>query len=34
VCGDGSVNKQLEDCDDGNAQDDGNGCTADCKFTR
>ncbi len=31
-CGDGHVNFALEDCDDGNALDDGNGCSADCKF--
>jgi cysteine-rich repeat protein len=32
VCGDHHVNKVLEDCDDGNATDDGNGCDANCKF--
>lgn len=30
-CGDGTVNYLVEDCDDGNALDDGNGCSADCK---
>jgi cysteine-rich repeat protein len=32
VCGDGEVNADLEDCDDGNATDDGNGCSATCKY--
>jgi len=33
VCGDGVVNRQaLEDCDDGNTVDNGNGCSAGCKF--
>lgn len=33
VCGDGHVNTAAgEDCDDGNAVDDGNGCSANCKF--
>jgi cysteine-rich repeat protein len=32
VCGDGHINQVLEDCDDGNAIDDGNGCSAQCKF--
>jgi cysteine-rich repeat protein len=32
VCGDGQLNFVLEDCDDGNAADDGNGCSSDCKF--
>jgi cysteine-rich repeat protein len=31
-CGDGRINDTLEDCDDGNATDDGNGCSANCKF--
>ena len=31
VCGDRHVNSALEDCDDGNATDDGNGCDANCK---
>lgn len=31
VCGDHHVNNALEDCDDGNATDDGNGCDAHCK---
>lgn len=31
-CGDGHRNVDLEDCDDGNALDDGNGCSADCRF--
>jgi hypothetical protein len=31
VCGDGHRNATVEDCDDGNAIDDGNGCTVDCK---
>jgi cysteine-rich repeat protein len=32
VCGDGHVNLALEDCDDGNAIDDGNGCSSSCKL--
>jgi hypothetical protein len=32
VCGDGQRNETVEDCDDGNAADDGNGCGRDCKF--
>jgi cysteine-rich repeat protein len=32
ACGDRHVNKILEDCDDGNATDDGNGCDGSCKF--
>jgi hypothetical protein len=32
VCGDGHTNLALEDCDDGNAIDDGNGCGIGCKF--
>jgi cysteine-rich repeat protein len=31
VCGDNFVNPEVEDCDDGNAQDDGNGCDANCR---
>lgn len=31
VCGDHHVNKILEDCDDGNVTDGGNGCDANCK---
>lgn len=32
VCGDGHLNGQVEDCDDGNAIDDANGCSAQCKW--
>ncbi len=32
VCGDGHVNADVEDCDDGNTVDDGNGCTNSCRF--
>jgi hypothetical protein len=32
VCGDDHPNLMVEDCDDGNAVDDGNGCSKDCKF--
>ena len=32
MCGDGHINPVLEDCDDGNATADGNGCSADCRF--
>ncbi|HEY5949164.1 MAG TPA: hypothetical protein VIV40_26910 [Kofleriaceae bacterium] len=32
ACGDGHVNTATEDCDDGNAVDNGNGCSAQCKF--
>lgn len=32
VCGDGHLNGEVEDCDDGNATDDGNGCSAQCKW--
>lgn len=31
VCGDGHVNPNLEDCDDGNIPDTGNGCSTMCK---
>ncbi len=31
-CGDGHLNWPIEDCDDGNALDDGNGCSARCRF--
>lgn len=31
-CGDGTLNYLAEDCDDGNALDDGNGCSAGCKY--
>lgn len=30
VCGDGVVSSDLEDCDDGNTTDDGNGCDGAC----
>jgi cysteine-rich repeat protein len=30
-CGDGLWNPQVEDCDDGNQIDDGNGCSASCR---
>jgi cysteine-rich repeat protein len=32
VCGDGHRNPLLEDCDDGNTTNDGNGCGSNCKF--
>jgi cysteine-rich repeat protein len=32
VCGDGHPNQVVEDCDDGNTTDDGDGCGANCKF--
>jgi cysteine-rich repeat protein len=32
MCGDGHANVALEDCDDGNAVDSGNGCSRECKF--
>jgi hypothetical protein len=32
TCGDGHRNDAVEDCDDGNAVDDGNGCGRDCKL--
>jgi cysteine-rich repeat protein len=32
VCGDGHLNNTVEDCDDGNTVEDGNGCGTDCKF--
>jgi cysteine-rich repeat protein len=32
MCGDGRRNLATEDCDDGNATDDGNGCSATCKL--
>lgn len=32
MCGDGHVNAELEDCDDGNTSDEGNGCSTECKF--
>ena len=32
VCGDGHRNRTREDCDDGDAVDSGNGCSAACKF--
>jgi cysteine-rich repeat protein len=32
VCGDNRVNLSTEDCDDGNATDQGNGCSAGCRF--
>jgi cysteine-rich repeat protein len=31
ICGDGWWNPNVEDCDDGNTNDDGNGCSATCK---
>ena len=31
VCGDGHTNPNLEDCDDGNLPDTGNGCSTGCK---
>jgi cysteine-rich repeat protein len=31
VCGDGHLNPNLEDCDDGNIPDTGNGCSTMCK---
>lgn len=33
-CGDGYVNSAVEQCDDGNAVDDGNGCSAMCRLNR
>lgn len=32
VCGDGHHNLDTEDCDDGDAVDDGDGCDAQCRF--
>jgi cysteine-rich repeat protein len=32
VCGDGHVNLAVEDCDDGNATEDDNGCSQTCVF--
>ncbi len=32
ICGDGHTNFTLEDCDDGNTTNDGNGCSNLCKF--
>jgi len=31
VCGDGHRNRNLEDCDDGDVTDGGNGCSVLCK---
>ena len=32
ACGDGRLNFELEDCDDGNTVDNGNGCSVACRF--
>lgn len=32
ACGDGHVNSNTEDCDDGNATDEGNGCSTGCRY--
>ncbi|MBL8625866.1 MAG: hypothetical protein JNK64_31420 [Myxococcales bacterium] len=32
ACGDGHINRTREDCDDGDAIDSGDGCSAACKF--
>jgi cysteine-rich repeat protein len=32
ACGDGFLNREREDCDDGNTVDNGNGCSAACKL--
>lgn len=32
ACGDGVLNSAVEDCDDGNPADTGNGCSAQCKY--
>ena len=32
MCGDGRFNPAVEDCDDGTAADEGNGCSTQCRF--
>jgi cysteine-rich repeat protein len=34
VCGDGYWNQSLEECDDGNTTDDGNGCSTQCTLNK